>query len=229
MPEAASSLRASLRSSGDFSGSALASSSSTSYAVRARSKGPLLASDHHDGDASRSLRRLSRDRQESAVQEKPQSEDSMSVGLTLEPQSRRSSATTTLPSVAAQAPGHSGSSARPGMLERRCISDRAGITAERNNNDAAKTAGSHLPTAVSTTSSTNSSTTISSTTGCRKPPASGDATQTYNGPLLEQLGGRTAGACKLTAGCLGASLWRATAVVFYEVLKCIMYATLLQL
>jgi hypothetical protein len=26
----------------------------------------------------------------------------------------------------------------------------------------------------------------------------GDATQTYNGPLLEQLGGRTAGACKLT-------------------------------
>jgi hypothetical protein len=110
--EAASSLRASLRSSGDFSGSVLASSSSTSYAVRARSKGPLLASDHHDGDASRSLRRLSRDRQESAVQEKPQSEDSMSVGLTLEPQSRRSSATTTLPSVAAQAPGHSGSSAR---------------------------------------------------------------------------------------------------------------------
>jgi hypothetical protein len=108
--EAASAIRASLRSSGDFSGSAPASS--TSYAVRARSKGPLLASDHHDGDASRSLRRLSRDRQESASQEKPQSEDSMSVGLTLEPQSRRSSATTTLPSVAAQAPGHSGTSAR---------------------------------------------------------------------------------------------------------------------
>jgi hypothetical protein len=31
------------------------------------------------------------------------------------------------------------------------------------------------------------------------------------------------------AGCLEGSLWRATAVVFYEVLKCIMYATLLQL
>jgi hypothetical protein len=113
--EAATAPRTSLRSSGDFSAPA-SSSISTSYAVRARSKGPLLASDHmHDGDASRSLRRLSRDRQEqpaAQVSETPQSEDSMSVGLTLDPQSRRGSATTTLPSVAAQQPGHSGTSAR---------------------------------------------------------------------------------------------------------------------
>jgi hypothetical protein len=62
---------------------------------------------------------------------------------------------------------------RPGMLERRCISDRAGITAERNDNDASKTAGSHLPTAVSTTGSiSTTSNTISSSTSCRKPPAS---------------------------------------------------------
>jgi hypothetical protein len=64
------------------------------------------------------------------------------------------------------------------MPQRRCTSDRAEISAERNLNSAAKTTGSHLPTAVSTASTTNTTGSSSSASGStpmnssRKPPTS---------------------------------------------------------